>query len=435
MKKMNKKGFTLVELVVVIAVIAVLVAVLIPTFTGIIKKANQSADQTAVRNMNTAINAAEEEITDLEGVVNALEAAGFSSKNLTALGKDRDFYWYADKGIVVLVETTEEGTSLAFPKDEELEKTFADAFAADKLVLLSSGAKFVDVVADSVKDLEAAITAGTKNITLKKDIVIKNGTITVPENEEIIIDLNGNKLTANYQRPFNMSNGSKLTINAKGATLDCNEYGLINVPASVKSAEIVINDGTFNAELDNGAFIKLRAGADDVKITLNNVNYVEKSTNFCYLMNASGFEGKLDLKVIGGSYTGDFGFQLGGNAKAIFDGVTFNTNGYGIYTQGQNTKVEVKNCNFIVGAKQDNGGGYASAVSVAFGSQLIINNSKIEYKNGGQYAYVVLPTGGTINASNNTSDNYYIYDLGTNAVANGVINVNGVKVAEKLLNK
>ena len=43
MKKMNKKGFTIVELVIVIAVIAILAAVMIPTFGGIIKKANQSA--------------------------------------------------------------------------------------------------------------------------------------------------------------------------------------------------------------------------------------------------------------------------------------------------------------------------------------------------------------------------------------------------------
>ena len=43
MKNTNKKGFTLVELVIVIAVIAILAAVLIPTFTSVITRANQSA--------------------------------------------------------------------------------------------------------------------------------------------------------------------------------------------------------------------------------------------------------------------------------------------------------------------------------------------------------------------------------------------------------
>jgi len=44
-KKLNKKGFTIVELVIVIAVIAILAAVMIPTFGSVIKKANMSAVQ------------------------------------------------------------------------------------------------------------------------------------------------------------------------------------------------------------------------------------------------------------------------------------------------------------------------------------------------------------------------------------------------------
>ena len=43
MKKMNNKGFTIVELVIVIAVIAILAAVMIPTFSGVVQKANTSA--------------------------------------------------------------------------------------------------------------------------------------------------------------------------------------------------------------------------------------------------------------------------------------------------------------------------------------------------------------------------------------------------------
>ena len=42
MRKPNKKGFTIVELVIVIAVIGILAAVLIPTFSGVVESANES---------------------------------------------------------------------------------------------------------------------------------------------------------------------------------------------------------------------------------------------------------------------------------------------------------------------------------------------------------------------------------------------------------
>jgi type IV pilus assembly protein PilA len=42
MKKLNKKGFTLIELIVVIAILAILAAILIPSVTGYITKATDA---------------------------------------------------------------------------------------------------------------------------------------------------------------------------------------------------------------------------------------------------------------------------------------------------------------------------------------------------------------------------------------------------------
>ena len=56
MKLNKRKGFTIVELVIVIAVIAILAAVLIPNISNLVKKANASADESLVRNLNTALS-------------------------------------------------------------------------------------------------------------------------------------------------------------------------------------------------------------------------------------------------------------------------------------------------------------------------------------------------------------------------------------------
>ena len=57
MKRNNKKGFTIVELVIVIAVIALLAGVLIPTFAGVIGKAQSSAALQEATGIKNIVNA------------------------------------------------------------------------------------------------------------------------------------------------------------------------------------------------------------------------------------------------------------------------------------------------------------------------------------------------------------------------------------------
>lgn len=82
MKKTRKAGFTIVELVIVVAVIAILAAVLIPTFSSLIKKANLSNDKSFVRNMNTTLAAegALEKFDSAGDAIDALNRNGFSGK-------------------------------------------------------------------------------------------------------------------------------------------------------------------------------------------------------------------------------------------------------------------------------------------------------------------------------------------------------------------
>ena len=106
----NKKGFTIVELVIVIAVVAILAAVMIPTFSGIIKRANISSDIQTARNMGVILTA--EKPQNAYEAVAALKKNGF--KSLHPKTKFYSFFWIQSKNIVVL---TAEGVRPIFPEE------------------------------------------------------------------------------------------------------------------------------------------------------------------------------------------------------------------------------------------------------------------------------------------------------------------------------
>lgn len=91
MKKMNKKGFTLIEMLVVIAIIAILVAIVIPVVSTATEKAKEAKD---AANIRSAI--AEVTIAGLNGdtanytkTVNLTQTGAFDKNtDLTKIGDD-----------------------------------------------------------------------------------------------------------------------------------------------------------------------------------------------------------------------------------------------------------------------------------------------------------------------------------------------------------
>ena len=69
---MNKKAFTIVELIVVIVIIGVLAAILIPNLVRYIDKAHVTKDMELVRNLNTALSV---DTKEHKIMTEALEAA------------------------------------------------------------------------------------------------------------------------------------------------------------------------------------------------------------------------------------------------------------------------------------------------------------------------------------------------------------------------
>ena len=119
MKRSNKKGFTIVELVIVIAIIAILAAVLIPTFASLIQKANESNDIQAAKNMNTFLAAANVtgDVKSILDVYDLFDESGYSVENYKPLCKDRFYYYdkeynqilYVDEKLTVIYPTEHKG--------------------------------------------------------------------------------------------------------------------------------------------------------------------------------------------------------------------------------------------------------------------------------------------------------------------------------------
>ncbi len=100
-KMRNKKGFTLIELIVVIAILGILAAVLIPRFTGFQNKARATEVLVAAKSVGTAIDGYEAEhgvypdftvaaeLTDIE-TVSGVDGVNTDS-SITAMDTDGTF--------------------------------------------------------------------------------------------------------------------------------------------------------------------------------------------------------------------------------------------------------------------------------------------------------------------------------------------------------
>ena len=199
--KSNKKGFTIVELVIVIAIIAILAAVLIPTFASLVKKANVSADTQLVRNLNMAVeiekaSSSAKHSTMHEALMTA-QAAGYDVDTIVAKSgyniawdSANDRFVLVDKDAKKYIYPTSENTaenSISNPADYFLFCDDATNISEDNSgfsYYLSKNAKLPE---NGVVAVKAGFDAG-ENKNLKE--VTYDGNAT-----KVIFNLNGGKLT------------------------------------------------------------------------------------------------------------------------------------------------------------------------------------------------------------------------------------------------
>ena len=323
----RKKGFTLVELVIVIAVIAVLAAVLIPTFSSLVKKANLSADQQAVRQINTLL--ATEFVTDkpetLKEVVDMLDENGYNTDALIPLTKGMAFVWNKDTNTISLVPTEE------VQNNETLE----------------DGTTYINVEVNTASSIRENLTAG-KDVTLTSDIDLGLAQIVVPEGKNVDIDLNGKTLTIGMRdsvsHPQAIVNNGTMTIKGNGKIVSrgINNNGELTIEPGViveaidsngggaiwgfAGSKTVINGGTYKAlngdsqdgkdndpvliYVDNGAEVEVNGGTFE-------------GNGFTYGILVKG--GKLTIN--NGTFTHSRGCLSAESGTVIINGGTFTVTG------------------------------------------------------------------------------------------------------------
>lgn len=117
------KGFTLMELLMVVAIIAILVVIAIPIFSGSKERANVAVDNSNLRTAYAAASTAviieedvEGAIYDAEGGYATCEVKGMKAAydGTTKIGKAVITKW--DKGATVTVTVKKDGSATIIPK-------------------------------------------------------------------------------------------------------------------------------------------------------------------------------------------------------------------------------------------------------------------------------------------------------------------------------
>ncbi len=288
---MKKKGFTLVELLVVIAIIAVLATVSIVGYTAFIKKANQSADQQAVTQMNTVLDAAQAgESLIVEGndeqtsinIFKALIENGYNDE-FVAYYEKYSFGYVVDnnKAYIVLVEDGKVAYPEKYEGKTDYKKFFEAVENSEQLkealdtgyVLLKTDSKFSEAleVSNSVTIVGDNKVISTET-NLSNDSSANSAFNVKGATEDVEVNLSGVNIEnigeKAYARGFNLSNNNgKVKIVLDDCDIESAYYALNIAGGNNSGVEIVIK----NSVIDGWAALNVWSKVD---ITFENCTLI-----------------------------------------------------------------------------------------------------------------------------------------------------------------
>ena len=191
----NKKGFTIVELVIVIAVIGVLAAVLIPTFINLTDKANKAADDSLVKNLNTALATQEGVPGDtknntLHDAIVELEEYGYKLPNLVTKSGENSLLWNRKTNRFLLEKD--------IAADKSANKTVdVDYFHIQDNI--PSGQKYSVYAGNGFNEPDGGVTVSVGFDAGFKAFSEINYSHTSGDDQKVVIRTNGGTLTINAE--------------------------------------------------------------------------------------------------------------------------------------------------------------------------------------------------------------------------------------------
>ncbi len=113
MKKTNNKGFSLVELIIVIAIMAVLIGVLAPQFIKYVERSRESTDLQNIEEMKTAVEAYTADAEGLSANV-TITVSGGANGTITLGGNTSDVSNILNYGLAAASQPAKSGKWEAF---------------------------------------------------------------------------------------------------------------------------------------------------------------------------------------------------------------------------------------------------------------------------------------------------------------------------------